>query len=113
MSLRPYLELVEQHSAPNGGPVPLHEINSYRGRLPEGLLEFWAKYGRGIWPGGRSQLCDPATFAPLLEELFEGDPEFHAEDLLVYAMGAFGNLHLTDGSMRAILIDVNYRFFTV
>jgi hypothetical protein len=68
---------------------------------------------RRIWSGGGSQLCDPATFAPLLEELFEGDPEFHAKDLLVYAMGAFGNLHLTDGSMRAISIDVNYRFFTV
>lgn len=113
MSLDPYLKIVEKHGKPVGDQVLRSEIELYRGKLPDGLLDFWGQYGRGVWPNGRFQLVNPKLFEPLITEIFDGDPEFPANSLVVYAMDAFGNLLLTDGSLRNILIDVNYRFFTV
>lgn len=112
MAIQPYLEVIEKHGAPTGGPVPVSEAELYRGQLPDGLLELWVKYGRGVWPNGRFQLCDPRQFKQLIEETFEGDPEFEPNSLHVYAMDAFGNLLLVDGSLRSLSIDVNFRFFT-
>ncbi|MGV1755259.1 GAD-like domain-containing protein [Agrobacterium sp. CG674] len=113
MAIRPYLEVVQKHGSPASDRVPPSEVEMYRGKLPDGLLDFWATYGRGVWPNGRAQLCDPGLFRNVIDEIFAGDPDFPPNSLHVYAMDAFGNLQLIDGSMRSMSIDVNFRFFTV
>lgn len=82
-------------------PVPEAEIARYRGVLPDGLLEFWARHGNQLVFGdGYSQMCDPATYAPVIQEWFEGDPEFDPQRLVVYAVGSFGQLSMCDGTTR-------------
>ncbi|WP_105383823.1 GAD-like domain-containing protein [Neorhizobium alkalisoli] len=80
-------------------PVREAEIAPYRGILPDGLLEFWARHGNQLVFGdGFVQMCDPATFAPVIRAWFEGDPEFDPQRLVVYAMGGFGSLYICDGT---------------
>lgn len=82
-------------------PVPEAEIARYRGVLPDGLLEFWARHGNQIVFGdGYIQMCDPATFAPVILDWFAGDPEFDPQRLVVYALGSFGQLNMCDGTTR-------------
>ena len=80
-------------------PVPEAELGRYRGILPDGLLEFWARHGNQlIFGDGYCQMCDPATFAPVIQDWFEGDPEFDPQRLVAYGFHSFGQLMLCDGT---------------
>lgn len=86
-------------------PVPEAEAGRYRGILPDGLLEFWVRHGNNIVFGdGYMQMCDPAVFAPIIRDWFEGDPEFEYSKLPVFARSSIGNLYLCDGSLEAYAI---------
>ena len=61
-------------------PVSAEEAERYRGRLPDGLLQFWQEHGRGALLKGYMWICDPELLKPVLEAVFEGDPEFSADD---------------------------------
>ena len=82
----PYIDydplLAHARNLDSAKPAPEVEIARYRGVLPEGLLEFCARHGNQIVFGdGIMQMCDPATFAPIIQDWFEGDPEsaYHSE----------------------------------
>ena len=94
-------------------PVPEEELARYRGLLPEGLLEFWRRHGNQlIFGDGFMQMCDPATFDPVIRDWFEGDPEFDPERLVVYAMGSFGDLHMSDGTTMSYSVHSQLGEFT-
>ena len=112
MSIEDYMSIIDKYGPPaNAERVSRVEAEQYRGRLPDGLLEFWITYGRGVWPQGKYQLCDPKLFEPVLEDYFEGDPEFKASDFVVYGYNSFGNLDLCDGTLKSIGISPNFQFF--
>lgn len=94
-------------------PVPKAEIAQYRGILPEGLLEFWARHGNQLVFGdGFVQMCDPATFAPVVKDWFEDDPKFNPNRLIVYAMGSFGQLIMCDGTATSYNVTPQLSEFT-
>jgi hypothetical protein len=94
-------------------PVPEAGIAPYRDILPDGLLEFWARHGNQLVFGdGFIQMCDPATFAPVVQDWFEGDPEFDPRRLVVYAMGGFGDLMMCDGTKTHYNIHTQRSEFT-
>ncbi|MDD7973485.1 GAD-like domain-containing protein [Roseinatronobacter alkalisoli] len=65
-------------------PVSATEAEQYRGRVPDGLLEFWHRHGRGAVLQGYAWLCDPALLQPIVEAVFADDPEFDAADFTCY-----------------------------
>lgn len=94
-------------------PVPEAEIVRYRGILPEGLLEFWARHGNQLVFGdGFIQMCDPATFAPVVNDWFEGDTQFDPDRLIVFAIGSFGQLEMCNGSLTNYSITPQLSEFT-
>ena len=77
---------------------------TYRGRLPDGLINFWVEHGWGSFQKGKFWLCDPFQFKSILNFLFEGDPEFNTEDFLVYFYDAFGELSTWNKKMKFLRI---------
>ena len=65
-------------------PVHPAEAELYRGRLPDGLLDFWVRHGRGALHGGYGWICDPAMMVDVLNTVFEGDPEYSVQDFSAY-----------------------------
>ncbi len=93
-------------------PVPESRIAPYRGILPDGLLEFWAKHGNNLVFGdGYMQMCDPSTFAPILKDWFKGDDEFDPDRFAIYAIGSFGRLAMSDGTKNDYSIEVQRSVF--
>ncbi|WP_299970235.1 GAD-like domain-containing protein [uncultured Roseobacter sp.] len=65
-------------------PVVREEADRYRGRLPDGLLDFWVQNGRGAWLEDYAWLCDPEFLRPVVEAVFEGHPKFEANGFDCY-----------------------------
>lgn len=61
-------------------PVSREEAEKYRGRLPDGLIQFWLEHGRGALLKGYLWICDPELLRPVLDAAFEGDPVYSADD---------------------------------
>ncbi|MBP0583234.1 DUF1851 domain-containing protein [Labrys sp. LIt4] len=93
-----------------GGPeqatkVSDKEISKYFDKVPETILKFWRDHGRGSYLNGFFWFCDPALLQPILRTLFEGDPEYNAEDMTTVGYSAFGSLEVWDKTRRIIGID--------
>lgn len=86
--------------------VPSDIVDSFHDRLPPELLTFWRDYGWGEYKEGLFRICDPRPFRPLLEYIFRGDPEYHANELTVIAYTVFNRLKVWDPAGRTILIDL-------
>jgi hypothetical protein len=84
---------------------------SYRGKLPDGLLNFWIEHGWGSFQEGKFWLCDPKPFKSILTPLFEGDPEFNTEDFLVYFHDAFGETCLWNKKKKNTTIQFYFNQF--
>ena len=51
-------------------------------------------------------VCDPAPFDPLLELIFQGDPEFSAPEMTVVAYSAFGALKVWHRQRRQMNVSL-------
>ncbi len=101
--------LVETLGPPAGAPpVAATALRQWDGRLPSGLLELWAEYGRGSWAKGKFQLCDPDDFADLVATLLQGDPEFAPAETHLVGYGAFGDLVLWHETREDLQISLPY-----
>jgi hypothetical protein len=49
----------------------------------------------------------------VLDDYFEGDPEFKSKDFIVYGYSSFGDLYIIDGSNSNIMIQANHQFFSI
>ena len=65
-------------------PVSREEADRYRGKLPNGLLDFWVEHGRGALLNGYGWITDPGMFQPVLSAMFEGNTEYEANDFSAY-----------------------------
>lgn len=87
-------------------PVSRKEAEPYRGRLPDGLLDFWIEHGRGALLNGYVWLCDPALLRPVLEELFAGDPQYSADDFDCYMYDYEGQVFAWSPRLKKCNIDL-------
>lgn len=82
------------------------EIERYHGRLPDGLLRFWRNHGRGALLKGYVWVCDPEPFEPVLQAIFDGDPEYRAEDFDVYMHEHDGGISAWSSKLHRCTIDL-------
>lgn len=87
-------------------PVPEEEIEEYQGRLPDGLLQFWRENGRGALLNGYGWICDPKEFKGVLEAVFEGDPEYRADEFIPYFYGFDGRIDAWSPRCSTTVIDL-------
>jgi len=74
--------------------VTPQDAMSYVDRVPHGLINFWLDHGRGQIGETEEWICDPATFAPLINFIFKDDPEFKPADFAVVSYEAFATMTL-------------------
>ncbi|WP_414833992.1 GAD-like domain-containing protein [Afifella sp. YEN Y35] len=100
---------LERFGVPQGGErLSAEELASYRGKLPNSLLEFWEAHGLGIWLDGFFQFCNPDKYQSILKFIFAKDNEFKSNRSYVIGMSAFGELLVWNRDYRIINIDVLY-----
>jgi hypothetical protein len=108
-----------QHFLNKQGPVRDQQhveteyANSYRGRLPATLIEFWINYGWGSYADGMLKLCDPAMFSGVLERALGMDSIFKPQECLVFAFTAFGELNVWRSDHLAFRINlIGYELYS-
>ena len=85
--------------------------NSYRDKVPDYLIRLWLEYGWGGWKRGGFWICDPALLQPLLDTVFDGDPDYNPKEMTPFAYNAFGKLYMwlgntpVQGNYRTLEID--------
>jgi hypothetical protein len=82
------------------------EAARYADRVPPALIQFWAEHGRGAYLDGLYWICDPEPFDPVLELIFEGDPEFSPPDMAVVAYSALGALKVWHRKRRKVNVSL-------
>lgn len=90
---RPQLESLLTAAVDHTRPAPADAVAHWAGKLPPLLLDIWRRYGMVRLAGGRLRLVDPRRFTPLMEYIFEGDPDLDG-DTHAIALGDFGELVL-------------------
>ncbi|SUD77666.1 GAD-like domain-containing protein [Pseudomonas putida] len=74
--------------------VPASAIEHYRGKLPEKLMEYWAKYGWCGYGDGIFWTVDPQEYEGVVAYWINGTPLAAHDNYHVIARGAFGDLYL-------------------
>ncbi|WP_417503127.1 GAD-like domain-containing protein [Marinobacter sp.] len=70
-------------------------VESYRGILPEALLEYWKRFGFCAFMDGLFWIVDPKDYAEMLENWIERSPlSGTKENLYVIARSGYGDLYL-------------------
>ena len=86
-------------------------VESYRGVLPDALLELWARVGLGRYGGGLIQLVNPDEYKPVLYGWLMLDTP--NPDRVPIAISAFGKLlyyrKLAEGAEDVAFIDPHWR----
>ncbi|MBB4010678.1 GAD-like domain-containing protein [Allorhizobium taibaishanense] len=72
--------------------VSKEEADSYRGRLPDALLNFWQEHGRGSYKDGTYWICDPAPYRGVIDEIFKFDPKYRPEEMTAIGYDGLGEL---------------------
>lgn len=81
-------------------------IGKFRGRVPDGLVRCWEKYGIGTVLEGFFQFVDPIKYSDVCETIFTGDSEFKPERSHIVGLSAFGNLLVWNEDYNIISIDL-------
>lgn len=84
------------------------QLAYWRKRLPDFLLRYWSEQGWGSLSNGQYWVCDPDQFCPVMEEVFAGDPEYHADDLIPFGYNALGMIDVLMGQGRTMTIDLMF-----
>ncbi len=102
-----YDDLVNDYAPPAFQSFPTDDqIVYWRQRIPELMLRWWTEQGWGSLNNGKYWVCDPEQLRPVLEEVFAGDPEFRADDLIPFGYNALGMINAAMGQGRSMSIDL-------
>lgn len=102
-----------------GFPVP-EQIQQYRRRLPDEVIDIWERFGFGIFLNGYLKVVDPAAYDAALREIYRtSEPDAVVvfvtamADLIVYEGGYFvlvdcrhGSLSIVGKSAKLLLTDL-------
>lgn len=97
--------IVQDFGSPNGAGATVN-IDNYRDKVPEAVLEFWRQYGIGVVLDGYFQFCDPATCSSIVRFVLADDPEIKAEQTHALGFGAFGTIIAWNEVHQAVNIDL-------
>lgn len=70
------------------------EVDLFRGRLPDKLLEYWVTYGWGSYYNGLFWLTNPADYSLVVDAWLSHTKIKNRQDYFVIARSAFGKLFL-------------------
>ncbi|WP_170961428.1 GAD-like domain-containing protein [Rhizobium sophoriradicis] len=102
-----FAEIIPKAGQPsNVRPVPHDVIEAYRGRVPDGLLEFWTEVGWCSFQDGYFWVSDPQAFDGLLRDVFQNDPEYAQADFVIFKYDAFGKLYGWRNDTKIITLDI-------
>nr|WP_205934290.1 GAD-like domain-containing protein [Rhizobium leguminosarum] len=97
--------IVEDFGTPQGGEAAV-DVERYRGRVPDAVIEFWQQNGTGIILNGYFQFCDPDAYASIMKFVFSGDSQIDAEQTHVLGFGAFGTIIAWNEVHQNVTIDL-------
>lgn len=99
-----YAYIDEKFGRPTGGPSI--DIASLKDRVPGPLFDFWDKVGFGVLLDGLFQVCHPGSYQPVVDMIFEGDPDFDPDRTLVIGISAFGDLAIWNEDHRDMYVSL-------
>jgi len=79
------------------------DINFFKDKLPTGLIEFWKKYGYGIYMGGYLRIVHPEEYT----EIFSISYAYYKDTEIPFATTALGDLFVWTGDAVRL---INYRY---
>lgn len=77
-------------------------LEEYRAKLPEEMINFWTKYGFGIFMGGYFKSVNPAEY----KDILESTSERYTDGIVLFATGMGDLIIWSDGYVRLL----NYRY---
>ena len=95
-----------------GQPLDAEQIASARAAFPEGYADMLAEYGFGSFAARKFQFLDPAPFAPIIAQLFAGDPQIDPARIHVTGCEAFGEFTLWSQQVFKMGIDIHKMHLT-
>lgn len=102
-----YDALVIKYAPPVFQTYPTQDqLNRWSGHLSDYLLRWWSEQGWGPLANGQYWVCSPDQLRPVLEEVFAGDPQYHANDLIPFGYNALGMIDVFMGEGRTMTIDL-------
>ena len=108
-----YQLLLLKREGPMNVQYPSQEdVESFGGRLPSLLLRFWQEQGWSSWGNGKFWVCDPHLLAPIVETVFEDDPDYVPDQLTPFGYDAFGHTFIWIGSYRILRLHWLYNSVT-
>lgn len=75
-------------------PVPEADLDRWRGRLPDRLLDYWASEGWGRYGQGRFWLVNPSDYQGIVDGWLAQSPLEKLDAFHVIARTGFGKLYL-------------------
>ncbi len=98
--------LAREGEPANARKLGEREVAPYRSKVPPALIQFWMDHGLGSYRQGRYWICDPKNFQPVIEQIFEGDPEFDPAEMTVVGYDAFAALTIWHRRRRSVFVDM-------
>lgn len=100
--------IVERFGRPEGFALQPTDpdITAYQDVVPPSLLEFWKECGYGKVLDGYFQFCNPTSYQPLVDQIFEGDADFDPKLICPVGFSAFGRLLLWHKEFFTIKVDL-------
>lgn len=86
--------------------VAPEELATWRGKLPDILLDIWNKFGLIQTYGGLIQWCLPEDMSRVVDLVLKGDREFDASRIYPYAYSAFGEIYCWSPEWRRVRINL-------
>ena len=108
-----YTWLVEDNQTHGPRIYPTEaQLAKWRPRLPKLLLRYWETVGWGGFSRGKYWVCDPDYLRPVMEAVFEGDPDYAPDDLIPLGYNALGVIDVFMGQGRTMTVDLTDGFVT-
>ncbi len=82
------------------------DVNPYRGKLPNALLDLWEVYSIGQFWGGLLRFVHPADMREVLSLALGDDPQIDAARCYVVAYTAFGRLLVWSEQFQRMRVDL-------
>ncbi len=107
MQNKDFHDLVEEFGAPSTAISISRELAAtFRGQLPNSLIDFWIEYGIGIWRRGKFQFCRPDHYRPVAELICRNDVDFTKDATHIFGFTAFAEVFLWSEKNKMLRIDL-------
>jgi hypothetical protein len=82
------------------------DLEKYRGKVPDSLIDFWTEAGWSGYAGGLFWSTDPDEFSPAIDAWLDGNSSVKKDVFTVIGRSAFGDLFLW-GKNTGVSVTIN------